>query len=393
MNVSAHERHRYLGSELLNLRALYLFLGLIGGFLTPYLVSWFASDGVPARQAGVIMALGTLAALLLQPFWGAAVDKYNAGKIVLVLSIGVPAVLSLLFNSPSFVVLLLAYTAATVFKNVQTPISDAYAITLSGKLDISYGQIRSFLSLGMACGGWLGGQYVAHFSVGRLWLPIILLSAVCMLSVLALPKENKGTAGKPLWHGIRQMLSNKRFIFFLCGCLLVNQTLTAFDSYFVAAFKAIGGSFAMAGIGLFLASLTNIPAMLLAARVIRKIGLEKMLLLAAAAYVLRWTLQIVIIFSPIVTLLIQILHGFSFGFFYVSAVQYVAVVSGRRMLATGQSIFNMVFVGVSGIVGNMLNGFLLGLGGPLLMYISCAVSSLLGTIFLYLNSKGQPSEG
>ncbi|MNN95138.1 Nucleoside H+ symporter [compost metagenome] len=78
------------------------------------------------------------------------------------------------------------------------------------------------------------------------------------------------------------------------------------------------------------------------------------------------------------------LHGLSFGFFYIAAVEYVALVAGKEMQATGQSLFNMVFVGLGGIIGNLLNGYLLNAGGPGLMYMTCTVSAALGALLLLL---------
>ncbi|MMZ68920.1 hypothetical protein D1872_316680 [compost metagenome] len=52
------------------------------------------------------------------------------------------------------------------------------------------------------------------------------------------------------------------------------------------------------------------------------------------------------------------------------------------MQATGQSIFSMVFVGVAGIMGNALNGFLLDIGGPDLMNLACVISAALGVVML-----------
>lgn len=395
MTESANASHIHrLNHGLINLRGFYLVSGLIWGCLGPYIVSWFAADGMSTKEAGVIIAVATLVALVFQPFLGVTVDRYGTGKLILLLSVIVPAVLSLAFNSRSFIVLLIVYSLATIFRNIQAPVSDAYAISVSNHLKIAYGTIRSFGSLGMALGGFLGGLFVSHFTVQRLWMPIMLLSAACLLHVLTLDDDREKKIGStPFLKDMHLILANRKFLFFLLGCLLVNQTLPAFDSYFVVAFESAGGSFSLAGVGLLIASLTNIPAMLIASRVIHRIGLEGALLLASAFYVLRWSLQIVSVlaFNPIVMLLIQGLHGLSFGIFYVTAVQYVARISGDKLLATGQSIFNMVFIGLCGIIGNLLNGYLFGLGGPLLMYSFCAISTLLGTFCLYLNSSARPN--
>lgn len=49
----------------------------------------------------------------------------------------------------------------------------------------------------------------------------------------------------------------------------MNQTMTAFGTYFVIAFQSVGGSTRYAGIALFLASVTNVPSMLFASKVIK----------------------------------------------------------------------------------------------------------------------------
>ncbi|WP_283163368.1 MFS transporter [Sporolactobacillus mangiferae] len=283
MNVSGKEIQLHRSKHgLMNLRGFYLFSGLIWGFLGPYMVSWFVSDGMQTKEAGLIIAVATLVALIFQPVLGVAVDRYGIGKFVLLLSVAVPAVLSLFYNSRSFLILLFAYSLATIFKNIQAPVSDSYAISMSGRFSVSYGQIRSFASFGMAFGGFLGGLFVSGFSVQRLWVPTVLLSAVCFLNVLGLSDEGKAnkTSSAPFFKDVSLILKNRKFLFFLIGCLFVNQTLPAFDSYFVVTFESIGGSFSMAGVGLLLASLTNIPAMLIASRVIKRIGLEGTLILA-----------------------------------------------------------------------------------------------------------------
>lgn len=110
------------------------------------------------------------------------------------------------------------------------------------------------------------------------------------------------------------------------------------------------------------------------------------MLLAAGAYMLRWGIQWLWP-TPEVMIGVQVLHGLSFGFFYIAAVEYVASVTGREMQATGQSLFNMVFAGLGGIVGNMLNGYLLDSGGPSLMYLACTISAALGSVILYIVSR------
>ncbi|MFD1905051.1 MFS transporter [Paenibacillus rhizoplanae] len=264
------------------------------------------------------------------------------------------------------------------FQSTQTPIADAYAVNAASAAGTSFGTIRLFGSIGTALGGYFGGLYLNWMGVTELWIPFLLFNLLALLLVITIPVNvERRTHHVTFTSGIRQLLGNRVFLLFLAGCFLVNQTLTAFNSFFVLTFQMAGGSFAWSGIALMIASITSVPAMLVAASVLKKYGYEKTLMLASVVYMLRWAIQWLIP-VPGVMIGVQTLHGMSFGFFYIAAVEYVASITGKELQATGQSLFNMVFVGLGGIAGNLLNGYLLDSGGPRLMYFSCTVSAALG---------------
>lgn len=369
--------------ELVKLRVLYLLTGLAGGMFNPYLTTLLVHQGMAANYVGVMMSIGTLLSILVQPIWGLLVDRFRQTKLVLVLSISVPAIMSYFYNIELFVVMVMVYSLSIIFQSTQSPIADSYAVSAARKGQTSYGTIRSLGSLGTALGGYAGGLYLSRFEITQLWMPFLALSLAGAFTVLTLSKRSEGySAVVPLAQGLKVLFRNRSFLLFLIACIFVNQTLTAYNSFFVLSFKSAGGSYSLVGTALLLASLTNVPSMLLAAKILRRIGHEQTLLLAAFFYALRWAIQWIFPI-PSVMVGIQVLHGLSFGLFYVAAVEYVANVSGREMQATGQSIFNMVFVGVGGIVGNLLNGYLFYTGGAQVMYLACTISALIGAGMLY----------
>lgn len=377
------------GAVLLKLRLLYLFAGLAGGLFNPYLTTLLVHQGVSSDRAGFMMAMGTLISIFAQPFWGMLVDRYRRTRLVLLLSLAVPAAAAYFYNVQLFAVLMTVYTVSTLFQATQYPIADSYAVDASREAQTSYGTIRSLGSLGTALGGYAGGVYLSQFQLTQLWFPFLLLNSAAIAVVLLLPaREHSFSVQLSFAEGMRKLFRNRSFLIFLAGSFLVNQTLTAYNSFFVLSFQMAGGSYSLSGVALLLGSLTNVPAMLIAAVVLKRIGHEKTLMLSAAAYVLRWAVQWLFPY-PGVMVGVQVLHGLSFGFFYIAAVEYVAGVTGREMQATGQSVFNMVFVGLSGIVGNLLNGYFLQSGGPGAMYAACTFSALLGAFMLYWLTIGQ----
>lgn len=372
---------------LLKLQGLYLFMGLAGGIFNPYINPILVAQGFSSKETGFIMAFGTLVSIILQPIWGIMVDKFKKTRFVLVISLLVPALLAYFYNIQVYMILILIYTLCTIFQVTQIPVADSYALTAARAAKTSYGMIRLFGSLGTGVGGFAAGMYLSQFSIHMLWLPFLMFNILSAILASTLPRQtNISSSSVTFSVGLARLLRNRIFLLFLTGCFLVNQTLTAFNSFFVISFQMTGGSVAMTGTALLLASITNVPSMLVAAFILRKWGHERTMLLAAGAYMLRWGIQWLWP-TPEVMIGIQVLHGISFGFFYIAAVEYVASFTGREMQATGQSLFNMVFAGLGGIVGNMLNGYLLDTGGPSLMYLACTISAALGAIILHMVSR------
>lgn len=369
--------------KILKLRGFYLFLGLAGGSFGSYLTLLLVHNGLNSGQIGILMATGTLIAITIQPIWGIVSDRYNQTRLVLILSVAVPAILAVFYRSEYFVILLLVYTLSTIFSSTQAPIADSYAISAAKRAEVTYGSIRLMMSIGAAVGAYIGGIYVSSFSVSTIWLPFLFFNLIAVVIALTLPKqaEENHMMSKSFSQGVRQLLGNRIFLAFLGGSFLVNQTMTAFGTYFVVAFQSVGGSTRYAGIALFIASVTNVPSMLFASRVISRLGRERTLLVGAVIYVLRWGIQVAFPY-PSVMIAVQVLHGLSFGFFYIAAVEYVSQITSSEMQATGQSVFNMVFAGISGIIGNLLNGFLLEQGGVEMMNLSCMLSSIAGAMLL-----------
>lgn len=367
---------------LIQLRSFYFVTGLAGGLLNPYLSTIFIEGGLDSKDVGVIMSCSSLLVIGSQLIWGRLADRYQMTKTILLLSLAIPAAAAMLYQIPSIPLLILSYMIAMVFTAPQAPISDAYAVTAARSAGSSYGTIRSFQSIGNAIGGYAAGLFVAHYAANLLGLPFLLFSCLGLAAVLTFPRRSEVQyTGGTFFSGMSQVLANKTVILFLGACLLINQTLTAFNTYFIVVFQMAGGSYELSGVALMIAALSNVPSMFLASFIIRKIGIEQTMLVGALVYIVRWAIQYALPI-PGVMVGVQVLQGLSFGLFYVAAVEYMVQLVPKELRATGQSLFNVVFVGMAGIAGNLLNGFLLETGGPSFMNLACTISAGCGAFLL-----------
>lgn len=359
----------------------------------PYLAILIEHDGYRAGVVGAILAIGTFVSVLTQPIWGILVDRYHMTRITLAMSTLIPGLVAVFFNIHILLLIVGAIALYNVFLAPQAPISDAYAVTNAQRAGASYGSIRLFGSIGFAVGGFASSLYLARFPLTSLWIPYLSIGLLGSTIAFLFPTDGIRFAGAvSIRQGAKALFANRSFVLFLIGGFLVSQTLTAYNSYFSLAFESIGGSISLVGVAVFIASITNVPAMIFARRITDRFGLVPTMLFASIFYIARWLLQAVFPF-PWLAIAIQVLHGTSFGFFYVSAVAFVSKTADGKTQATAQSIFGIFCTGIAGIVGNLLNGYLLRYGGPSLMYYVCTFSAVLGALCFWIVGRWQRQGG
>lgn len=351
----------------------------------PYLGALLESDGFSSADVGILTSLGIMASILTQPLWGMIADRHGWTRVILAVNFMVPSILAILSHTMAWFLVGMVSIGFFVFKNPQAPIMDAYAVSVTKETGGSYGTIRFFQSVGFGIGGYLAGMFLTHYVVTDLWIPFMFLSALGILVVFTLPPRKPAVRlGAKSSEHLKALLQ-PHFLIFLTACFLVNQTLSVFNVYYVIVYRQLGGSASTVGLGIVVAAVANVPSMWAADKLIRRFGRHRVLMFAGSLYMLRWVLQ-AFITAPGWVIATQVLHG-SFGLFYVSSVDYVAETMSPRIRATAQSVFGMVASGVSGIVGNILNGVLLDAGGPRLMYAVCGVSAFAGIIMYGLLRK------
>lgn len=371
-------------------RLLYYVSGISAAGLIPYLALWFHANGLSSPQIGLIFAVSMAIGIIAQPLWGIFVDHFPTSRLPLLLVMGVPGFMALGFNAKQWPVLLTMAIGFNIFMVSRASLSDAYAVSVVQTTGTHYSTIRLFGSMGAATGAYLSGLYIAHLSIHSLWAPFLISSILSAALIFVLPRGATSRAPVSFWSTLRHAVANPTFVLFLLGAFLVQQTLTAYDTFFTTAFHHIGGAFSDTGFALAVGSMSNVPSMLLAARLIKRWTPSRVMVFAAIVYTVRWTLM-ALFPIPWVYIVLQALHGISFGLFWVSGVQYVATLFPDHLRASGQSIFSMISVGLAAIVGNLINGIALNLGGPNIMYSLAAVSSTAGLVVLVVLMRSATS--
>ena len=146
----------------------------------------------------------------------------------------------------------------------------------------------------------------------------------------------------------------------------------------------------MIGLATGIATLSELPGMLLAGYAVGRIGTKPILLLGMASCVVRW-LGYSLIGDYHIALLLQPVHGLCFGASYVAGVTFVDTLVPSRLRSTGQTLFNVAFFGAGAVIGSNLFGVLydhIHGAGIFAVATLIAIPALLGLAIFVPNVRG-----
>src|SRR5699024_11161455 len=136
------------------------------------------------------------------------------------------------------------------------------------------------------------------------------------------------------------------FCYFLLLMVFISITHRASDSYIGLYIMELGGSERFVGMGGFVGVLSEAVVFVLAGLWFRKLHPFIFVIIAGALYSTRWLLYSVATGATYIIFL-QVLHGLTFGVFYVAAFSYISRLIPNRLQSTGHLIFFATFFGVS----------------------------------------------
>ena len=122
--------------QLHNLRLIFLFFYACLGSLLPYLPVYYHSLGLSGPWIGFLGAVNPMTTFLVGPLWGAAADRYNSHKAILLFTLVASVMARLLMlasDAPiylSFIVFVTAFLNAPVKPLLDSSVSEQHRISL-----------------------------------------------------------------------------------------------------------------------------------------------------------------------------------------------------------------------------------------------------------------------
>lgn len=379
-------------ADLRKLKMLIFFFHVTNTIIISFLPLYLNFKGLSGTEIGWVLAVGPLASIISQPFWGYLSDKYKTVKWVLIMTIIGMLIFSILFFQMNQLIFILIFGAFFYFFSSPVgALGDSLAQRQADLLNISFGSIRTWGSIGFALSSLIIGQLLNIYGVEFMRWPYLIFGTILLVIAFQIGdvKSNENDQAIKV-NDLKKLFTNRKFTYFLIIMMFITITHRANDSFIGLFITSLGGSESLVGLGWFIALVSEALIFAFAYKWFKKDKALQFIILASLLYTLRWVL-FALSTDPIHVLLGQLLHGLTFGIFYLSSLDYITRIIPNTLKSSGHLIFYSVFFGVSGIIGSVGGGFLIDHFSGNHLYLVLGSLSLIGTglliIYTFKNSS------
>jgi PPP family 3-phenylpropionic acid transporter len=349
------------------------FVGI--GCFAPYIALYYRQLQLNGLQIGVLAATLPLGVAFVAPLWGALGDTYSAHRLLMRSALLLAALTALLVaRTTSFIPLLLLMSLVAIFVSTIPTFLDSYAVTISDREGIAYGRLRVWGSV-----GFIGAVWFVAWWMGQDVSSVFLIAYAGALFLtfafsFGLPPLQPRVA-QPIWQGVSGILRDRSVALLLLSVYLVIGNATIMSGYLGIYLTEIGGTAQLVGMASAVGAISELPVMVFGRWLLDRFTSRKIFVLAVAAYLIRFLLYSIPVPPPWV-LLIQLMHGLSFGLYLMASVTLIHELAGRERAATAQGLLSATSLGFGAITGSLVGGALLDRIGAVGIFRVAAVGML-----------------
>lgn len=329
------------GAFAFRLSLYYAALCLVFGVHMPFFPIWLDAKGLDAREIGLVLALPMIVRVLTVPVIAREVDRRNALQLaILVASLASVTIYAALGFASSAVVITLGFILASIAFTPIMPLTEAYALQELHRRGRAYGPVRLWGSVSFIAATIGAGVLADLIAPQNLIWVIVAMLAVNALGALGLPAAEPHPPAEDAPRASK-LLRERAFIAVIAAAGLIQASHATFYGFSTLGWKASGLGGVTIGVLWSIGVIVEIILFAISARLPPFFSPANLLLIGAAAGVVRWTAMAA---SPDFWMLplLQCLHALSYGATHLGTLGLVMRLAPRRLGATAQSYLSIV---------------------------------------------------
>lgn len=389
----------------------WMYYGVAGSFASAFLLA----RGYSNAEIGIILAVGNILAVFLQPLIADLADRSK--KLSLIGVTQLSAVLLIVLMGLLFVMkqksaaLWVVYMLIMAWMTTLQPLFNSLAFKLEETgVHINFGACRSVGSLAYAVLCAFLGTLVEAKGVGVLPLSgeIVLLMLLASLWVTKtqfdrMMGEKTGKQAVPVLGECGQVpvadaeeaeeinlalfvKINKLFVILNLAVIGVFFSNSILNNFMLQVVEGVGGTSEDMGRIFSVMAFLEIPALFFFDKIKERFSCQFILKFAAICFTLK-VLLIYLAESVTMIYVAHLLQTFSFGLFLPAMVSFIGEVMAKGEAVKGQALYT-VMVTVSSMLASVLGGIMLDISGPGFMLLISTIATGLGALVLVLIVDG-----
>lgn len=346
--------------------------------LLPFFVIFYQGLGFSGTQIGLLTGIPPLITLLAAPLGTGLADSTRRHKLIM--GIGLLSAVAMAILLPAFKNFAIIFGIIALYNIFMSPVgslADSATMTMLGDEKAKYGRIRLGGTIGWAIFAPMAGLLVQNYG---LQVAFWMFSALMMVNFFVSQKfdfgkheEHESSSG-----GIKDLLKNRNWIFFLAASLLAGVGAFSVASYLYPYMAELGATKTQMGIASFMATLTELPIFFFGNRLVKKFGSHTLFIGSLALLGVR-SLLFAAVSTPFMVYVVQALGGMIFPAMWLAGVSYAEENAPAGLKSTAQGLFSAMSFGFGAAVGGFIGGILLeSIGGRSMFFV-------LGVLILVLS--------
>ena len=362
--------------------------GAIGAYV-PFATLYFKKLGFSGAEIGVLAALFAVGTAFVAPLAGVIADARGLHRSVIRLSLVGAVVLALALSQvTAFWPFLLLTTLFAIFVSPVSSQLDGYAMTVSEKNGASYGRLRVWGSAGFTLAVLAVGQWMGDDVDRKIYYATAIGFGLALISVLTLPRLGHQARPNPL-SGFGEVWRNKPLALLLIVALISALGTAVANNFLGIHLEELDGSARLVGPAFAIGAASELPVMLLAGTLMRRIQPFWLIAASLLVYAVRFAIYGLSENADLV-LALQSLHGLSYALFLTATVTLAFRLAGPSLSATAQALLTAMSFGFGSIAGSLIGGLLLDSVGTSVLFQGAAVLLLISLAVLVIGNRSAP---
>ncbi|MBL8324012.1 MAG: MFS transporter [Rubrivivax sp.] len=352
------------------------------GMFAPYSPLWFQSLGMGTLAIGAIASLQSWTRVFTPYGWGWLGD-HTGRRVELIRLAAAGALLAALgllgvrAAVPVAVMTVLLFLA----NGGVIPLSEAtlahHLNTRTGIDPGRYGRVRVWGSVGFIAAVLLGGGTLELVGIGAFpWL-VAALNGLLLVAALRLPRQrDQGHDSDEAPPPVLRRLREPAVAFFFASIFFTVLAHTALYAFFSLYLVQLGYGKTAVGALWAVGVAAEIVFFWQQGRWFRRLAAEHWLQVAAAATAVRFAATAGLGGWPVVIVLAQLSHAFTFAAHHAACIDLVHRHFPGRLRGRGQALYTILGYGISGVLGGVGGGWLIDHLGFAAVFWAAAVAAL-----------------